>query len=164
MQPTDLAELRQLIRTHRQATLAVSASDEPFTAMVSYAEAPDLSSFLIHLSDLSPHKRQLMANPTCSLLIATPDDGQGEVMSLARVSIQGIASKLAKDTDDYTQARARFLAKLPTSEIMFTLRDFDLFRIAPTGGRFIAGFGRVFEFTAAELIQIRPWLNGIKLT
>jgi hypothetical protein len=34
---------------------------------------------------------------------------------------------------------------------MFTLGDFDLFRIVATGGRYIAGFGRTIPFTAVEL-------------
>ncbi len=148
-----LTEVRDFILARRQAVLAVSANDEPFTAMTSYVVEPGLAGFLIHLSDLSPHKRMLLANPKCSLLIAEADDGRAEVMSLARVTLQGLAAKIAKDTDDYAQARARFLARLPSSEIMFGLPDFDLFRITPVGGRFIGGFGRAFAFTSDQLIQ-----------
>lgn len=151
MTDADLHELRQFICAHRQATLAVSANDEPRTAMVSYAEAADLSGALIHLSNLSPHKRLLLANPRCSLLIAQPDDGRAEVMSLPRVTLQGAAARIDKRTAEYDEARARFLAKLPSSEIMFGLPDFDLIRITFVSGRYIAGFGRAFPFGAADL-------------
>ncbi|BCX05340.1 MAG: hypothetical protein KatS3mg053_3278 [Candidatus Roseilinea sp.] len=150
----DLTEVRNFILARRQATLAVCANDEPFTAMTSYVVEPGVAGLLIHLSDLAPHKRMLLANPKCSVLIAEADDGRAEVMSLARVALQGIAAKIEKHTDDYAQAKARFLARLPSSEIMFGLPDFDLFRITPTGGRFIGGFGRAFAFTADQLIQI----------
>jgi putative heme iron utilization protein len=106
---------------------------------------------LIHLSNLAPHKRQLIANPRCSLLIAAPDPGTGEVMALPRVTLQGTAALIPKGTPDYEQAKARYLAKLPTSSVMFSLVDFDLFRITPAHGRFIAGFGRIVAFEAAEL-------------
>ena len=148
-----LAEVRDFILARRQAVLAVSAGDEPFTAMTSYAVEPELTGFLVHLSDLSPHKRMLLANPKCSLLIAQADDGRAEVMSLARVMLQGVAAKIEKHSEDYARAKARFLARLPASEIMFGLPDFDLFRIAPTGGRFIGGFGRAFAFTADQLTR-----------
>jgi len=148
-----LAEVRDFILARRQAVLAVCAGDEPFTAMTSYAAEPGLTGFLIQLSDLSPHKRMLLANPKCSLLIAQADDGRAEVMSLARVMLQGTAAKIEKSSDDYARAKAHFLARLPASQIMFGLPDFDLFRIAPTGGRFIGGFGRAFAFTADQLIQ-----------
>ena len=55
-----------LIRTHRQATLAVADGDEPLTAMVSYVEEADYAAVLIHLSTLSAHKRVLQSNLMCS--------------------------------------------------------------------------------------------------
>lgn len=143
--------LREMLKQHRQAVLAVSANDEPFTAMTSYVVEPALRSVLIHLSNLSPHKRMLLANPKCSLLIAEQDDGRAEVMSLARVTLQGAAAKIDKDTTDYAEAKALFLDALPSSELMFGLPDFDLIRIAVTSGRYIAGFGRAFPFTATDL-------------
>jgi hypothetical protein len=145
-------DFRDFIGSHRQATLAVSADNEPFTAMVSYALHS--GGLLVHLSNLSPHKRLLMANPKCSLLIAEPDDGRAEVMSLVRVTLNGSAIKLDKATQEYEDAKAAFLAKLPTSEVMFGLADFDLFRIVPTGGRFIAGFGRAFVLSTDDLLKL----------
>jgi hypothetical protein len=77
-------------------------------------------------------------------------------MSLARVMLQGVAAKIEKASDDYEAAKARFLARLPASKLMFDLPDFDLFRITPTGGRFIGGFGRAFAFTAEQLVLQPP--------
>jgi putative heme iron utilization protein len=151
MTENELAALREFLREHRQAVLAVSANDEPFTAMTAYVAEPALHSALIYLSNLSPHKRILLNNPKCSLLIAEPDDGRAEVMSLARVTLQGTAAKIDKDTPDYAEAKALYLAALPASELMFGLPDFDLIRITFTSGRYIAGFGRAFPFAAADL-------------
>ena len=151
MNQEDLTALRSFIRERRQAVLAVSAHDEPFTAMTAYAAEPALRSLLIHLSNLSQHKRMLLANPRCSLLIAEPDDGRAEVMSLARVTVQGSAAKIEKAGADYEDAKALYLHALPASELMFGLADFDLIRISITSGRYIAGFGRAFPFTAEDL-------------
>jgi putative heme iron utilization protein len=159
MQMTDeapLDEVRAFILARRQAVLAVCDAGEPLTAMTAYVAEPGLAGLLIHLSDLSPHKRVLLKHPTCSLLIAESDDGRAEVMSLARVMLQGVAAKIEKASDDYEAAKARFLARLPASKLMFDLPDFDLFRITPTGGRFIGGFGRAFAFTAEQLVLQPP--------
>jgi len=153
-----LDEVRAFILARRQAVLAVCDDCEPLTAMTAYVAEPGLAGLLIHLSDLSPHKRVLLKQPRCSLLIAEPDDGRAEVMSLARVMLQGVAAKIEKSSDDYEAAKARFLARLPASKLMFDLPDFDLFRIAPTGGRFIGGFGRAFAFSAEQLILQPPTL------
>jgi hypothetical protein len=151
-----LDEVRAFIMARRQAVLAVCDAGEPLTAMTAYVAEPGLAGLLIHLSDLSPHKRVLLKHPTCSLLIAELDDGRAEVMSLARVMLQGVAAKIEKASDDYEAAKARFLARLPASKLMFDLPDFDLFRITLTGGRFIGGFGRAFAFTAEQLVLQSP--------
>ena len=152
MHPSDLDDLRAFIRAHRQLTLAVCQTDEPFTAMSAYVPEPDLRGLLIHLSNLSQHKRMLLTNPKCSVLIAERDDDRAEPMSLARVTLQGVAVKLDKSGGDYASAQVRFLTRLPASELMFGLPDFDLIRITFTTGRFIAGFGKAFPFSAAELL------------
>jgi hypothetical protein len=152
MNTESLGELRQLIRAHRLGVLAVSASDEPFTAMVSYVETLNLDGFLIHLSNLSPHKKMLVANLACSLCIIEPDDGRAEPMSLARVTIQAHAEKIQKTARDYVDARDRFISKIPSSEIMFNLPDFDLFLLTPTHARYIAGFGRIHTIDAWQVV------------
>ena len=103
------------------------------------------------LTPISTRKIMLLANPRCSLLIAEPDDGRAEAMSLARVTLQGNAARIDKDSADYAQAKALYLAASPASELMFGLPDFDLIRIHFTRGRYIAGFGRAFPFTAEDL-------------
>lgn len=143
------SEILPFLQQHRQATLAVSADNTPHTAMVSYVWQDRAA--LIHLSNLAPHKHQLIANPRCSLLVAEPDDGRAELMSLARVILQGRAVMLDQASQDYEVAKSAFLARLPTAELMFGLPDFDLFRIQPEGGRYIAGFGRVIVFAAEDL-------------
>lgn len=144
-------QLRTFIRTHRQATLAVIEDGEPMTAMVSYALSDDDSALLIHLSNLSSHKRALMAHAQCSVLIAAPDDGRAEVLSLPRVSIQGNAMLLSKSSAAYAQAKSRYLARLPASELMFSLPDFDLFGIRVLRGRYVAGFGRAMDFAPTDI-------------
>jgi putative heme iron utilization protein len=117
MNATDKTALSALIRAHRQAALAVLVDDAPLTAMVAYAELPDLSGLLVLLSSLSAHKRALLANPVCSLLICEPDDGAGDVMTRARVSLQGRAHLIARDAGDFAAARDCYLAKLPAGRL-----------------------------------------------
>ncbi len=153
MNATDKTALSALIRAHRQAALAVLVDDAPLTAMVAYAELPDLSGLLVLLSSLSAHKRALMANPVCSLLICEPDDGAGDVMTRARVSLQARAHLIARDAVDFAAARDCYLAKLPAAAQLFALADFDLLCITPTSARFVAGFGRA--------LTIAPWSDMV---
>ena len=132
---------------------AVCENAVPYTAMASYAWHQ--GGVLIHLSNLSAHKRMLLANPQCSVLIAELDDGRAEVMSLARLTLNGNATKLDKADQAYAEAQT-----LPTSpncpavEIMFGLPDFDLFHIVPTNARYIGGFGRIYNLSPDDLKQL----------
>ncbi|MFN3704663.1 MAG: pyridoxamine 5'-phosphate oxidase family protein [Thermoflexales bacterium] len=147
----DLGVVREFIRRYRQATLAVCERGEPLTAMVAYVPTADCSAVFIQLSNLSPHKRMLLANPRCSVLIAAPDDGRAEVLSLPRVTLQGHAFKLDKGDPEYAQSRSYVLERMPSSAVLFSLPDFDLFRITFTEGRFIGGFGQAFAFSVEML-------------
>jgi heme iron utilization protein len=151
--PNIPAALTLLIRTQRQAALAVVWDGAPLTAMVAYAEMPDLSSVLLLLSNLSAHKLALRGAAACSVLICEPDDGSGDVMTRSRVALQGHAAHIARDAPAYAVARTRYLAKLPAAEMLFDLGDFDLIRIAITSARYVAGFGRA--------LTIDPWSLGI---
>jgi heme iron utilization protein len=142
MNDADRDAIRALIQTHRQAALAVTWEGSPLAAMTAYAEEPGLRGFLILLSGLSAHKRALLIDPACSLLICEPDDGSGDVMTRQRIALQGRAAVIARDATDYSAARAIYLAKLPDAEMLFGLGDFDLLRITPSSARFVAGFGR----------------------
>jgi hypothetical protein len=45
------------------------------------------------------------------------------------------------------------LKRFPQQEINFELPDFSFWRIAPRDARFVAGFGRIHNLSAAELAR-----------
>lgn len=144
--------LGRLIRDHRQAALATLDGGAPNVAMVAYAIEDGFGGFLLHLSDLAAHKRQLRADPRCALLICEPDDNPSiEVLSRKRASLSCVATVLPKDGDDHDQAKSTYLAQLPKHQMMFQLGDFDLVRLTPTGGLLNAGFGQAYPLTPANL-------------
>ena len=149
--PASLGELAALIADHRQAALATLADGAPYTAMAAYVPEPDGSAFLVHLSDLSPHKAQLRADPRCSLLIFEPDDGRREILAHRRLSLSCRAELLPRGTPAYEAAKASYLARLPGHQLMFTLPDFDLVRLVPSAGLLNAGFGRAYPVTVEDL-------------
>jgi predicted phosphoadenosine phosphosulfate sulfurtransferase len=49
------------------------------------------------------------------------------------------------------ELKSRWLARFPEQAINFELADFSFWRIAPRDARFVAGFGRIHNLSAAEL-------------
>lgn len=143
--------LGRLIHDHRQAALATLSDGRPSVSMVACVPESGFGGFLLHLSDLAAHKRHLRTDPQCSLLVFEPDDPRIEVLMRKRVALDCTAAVIPKDSPAYAAAKATYLASLPKHAMMFQLGDFDLVRLAPTGGLLNAGFGQAYRLTLDDL-------------
>jgi putative heme iron utilization protein len=122
--------------------------------MVAYAFADDFSAFYIHVSRLGRHTRDMEADPRVSLLIAQTDDHRADPQTLARVSLQGTAEMMSRDASEYARLKIIYLRRFPEAEPMFSLGDFNLWKITPKGGRFVAGFARAFNLVPEALKKV----------
>lgn len=146
--------LARLIRETRVATLGTLHDGEPNLAMVAYAFDEDFSAFYIHVSNLGKHTTDMESDPRVSLLIAETDDGRADPQTLPRVSLRGTAETLPRTDPIYAQVRKIYLDRFPEAEQLFNLGDFNLWKITPKGGRFVAGFGRAFNLMPEALIKV----------
>jgi putative heme iron utilization protein len=152
MKADELALVGQLIRGQRQAGLGTLADGAPFVSMVAYVAEPDFAGFLLHLSGLAPHTRQLQRDSRCSLLICEPDRPDvDDVQTLARVTLVGSAARLVRDATGYGAALKLYLDRLPAAAMLFDFADFALYRFVPTEARYVGGFARAYTLTAAQL-------------
>lgn len=133
--------LTYLIRTQRTAALGTLHDGAPLVSMVLYAPTADFSAFYLHISRLAQHTQAILRDPQVGLLIAEPDTGAQDPQTLARVSLQGPASEVLRTDADYEAIRALYLQRFPTAAMTLSLGDFAFFRVIPSRGRFVAGFG-----------------------
>jgi putative heme iron utilization protein len=146
--------LARLIRETRVAALGTVHEGEPNLAMVAYSFAEDFSAFYIHVSRLGKHTADMESDPRVSLLITEMDDRRPDPQTLARVSIRGTADVLPQSGPGYAQVRQNYLERFPEAEQLFSLGDFNLWKITPKGGRFVAGFGRAFNLVPEGLRKV----------
>lgn len=143
--PEEYEILVALLRDCRWSCLATSNSDgTPHAAMVAWAPDTAGGELLMHLSTLSRHTRNLLARPAVSLAVGEPHTGQPDPQTLARVSIQGAATQVARDDPVYARLRAAYLAALPEAAPRFDFGDFLLLRVAPARAHYVGGFARAF--------------------
>ncbi len=117
--------------------------------MVPYAVAKD-GSFILHVSRLAAHTRDMHDNPGVSLLI-TESEGSGKMpQALARVTVQGRAEMLDRDSEKNTDAREVYLSRFPDAAPLFEFSDFNIFIIKPISARVIAGFGQAVTITGED--------------
>jgi len=142
--------LAALIRDRRWAALATLGSNGPEVSWVAYAPETNFSGFLLHLSTLAAHTRNLLADPRAGLAISAPkrdDDPQ----TLARVTLQGDVMIIPQNSEDYRNAARRYQERLPASVPRFDFGDFLLLRLTPIRARFVGGFARAYTLDGAGL-------------
>jgi putative heme iron utilization protein len=151
MKTEELVSIAMLIRGQRLAALATLRGDAPFASMVAYAAEPDFDGFVLHLSRLAMHTKQLLAAPQSSLLIGERDDDRDDPQTLARITLVGAATPIPPGSSSYADARACYLARLPSAGMLFELGDFMLFRFQPAEARYVGGFVRIYTLTPEHL-------------
>ena len=154
MDPASEETLAHLIRYTRLAALGTIHNGEPNLAMVAIAHESDFSAFYLHVSKLGKHTTDMENDPHVSLLLTEADDHRPDPQTLARVSIQGMATVLPRNDPDYARVKVLYLTRFPEAEQLFSLGDFNLWRITPKGGRFVAGFGRAFNLVPEALKKV----------
>lgn len=160
MDEESLRKVAHLIRGERIAALGTLLSGAPLVSMVPFSASADFSGFDIHVSRLAQHTQCLLDEPRVGLLIAEPDRPTRNPQTLSRLSLQGRAHSLPRESAEFEAAREAYLAKFPQSALNFQLGDFLLFRIRPISARVVLGFGKIFDLSPEQLCQMAGlWSN-----
>ncbi|HLY46880.1 MAG TPA: DUF2470 domain-containing protein [Stellaceae bacterium] len=135
---------RRLIRGRGHAALATLSAGRPYVSLVASACEHDASPLLL-LSDLAQHTRNLLAEPSVSLLFDEGAD-RPDPLAAARLTIIGRAERCADP-----RAAARFAARHPESAAYAGFADFHFYRVVVERGHLVAGFGRIAWLDAPDL-------------
>jgi hypothetical protein len=110
--------------------------------------------FVIHVSQLAAHTKDMLAHPQVSLLVIAPPTPEVMAQELARITLQGEAVQLVAGAPKYAAAKAAYLARFPHSEMMFGFSDFSLFAIVPDSIRFVGGFAQATTISPETLASV----------
>ena len=141
------SQLRGLVTSRATAALGTLHSGAPYVSMVPFVMLSDASAFIVHVSQLAAHTKDMLAEPQVSLLIAEPERDGVSPLALPRVTVIGTARQLSLDSPQHAIARRAYLARFPQAAPIFGLGDFSLFAITPTAVRWVAGFAQARSLT-----------------
>ena len=150
MDAESAALLRSLLRKERTGHLATLRQGAPMASMTLYLPVPDFSAFHVHVSRLAWHTQDMLQDPRVALSIAETDDARADPFTLMRVTIRGDALQLQ---DGENELKTQWLRRFPAQAINFQLADFSFWRITPRDARFVAGFGRIHNLSAKDLMR-----------
>lgn len=151
MDPNTAAALQALL-AGPVASLGTLREGAPFVSMVPVAPAPDGSGFLIHVSRLAQHTRDMLADARVSLMLMAPPEGGQDPLALPRVTVQAQAEEIPVETHRHDEAAEAYLARFPQAEMTLGLGDFSFFLLRPASGRLVLGFGRALSLDASQIL------------
>jgi heme iron utilization protein len=137
---------RALMRVARHAALATADAQTgfPYASLVGVASAPCGSPLLL-LSRLARHTRNLLEDPRASLLLTGAHEVDG--LAAARVTVFGTLQREEAET-----LLQRYVARHADAAGFAGFGDFALYRMEVQSAHLVAGFGRISELTAAEIL------------
>lgn len=142
-----IAAARRVLRLATTSALATLAADgTPFASLVTAATTPEGEPLLL-LSDLARHTGNIVGDGRVSLLLVAPGGESGDPLAGARLTVSGTIAR-----DDDAGHRLRFLARHPEAAGYAGFKDFNFYRIAVGAAHLVAGFGRIVDFSAVELV------------
>ncbi len=153
MTPAHAQTLRDLLRTQEVAALGTLHKGQPYVSMVPFALRPGGTDFIVHVSELAAHTKDMLANPQVSLLVIAPSVPGVMAQERARITVQGEAVQVVRGTPGHAAARTAYLARFPQSESMFGFADFSLFAIVPSSVRFVGGFAQATTISPQTLAE-----------
>jgi len=153
MDPELSNRLRALIGSQEVAALGTLHDGEPFVSMVPYALLPEGAGFVIHVSALAAHTKDMVASPAVSLMVMAAPSPEVPPQALARVTIQGEAVRIPGEAPTHEMAKRLYLERFPQSAQTFELGDFALFAIRPRQARYVGGFAQAKTVTAEGLAE-----------
>ena len=137
---------KKLLREGRSGALAtlMAGSGDPYCSLVNVATAID-GALLLLLSKLALHTKNILADARVSLMLDERKDG--DPLEGARVMLMGTAA-----ASDDPAARAAYLRRHPEAEMFAGFADFAFYRMAIARAHLVAGFGRIVDLKAADVL------------
>src|SRR5690606_8440236 len=117
----DIAALRRLLSERPVATLGTLHRGEPALSMVPFVLPPGEGQFVIHVSALAPHTRDMQAHARVGLRVMAEPTPAMPPQALPRVALQADAATLARDDPGHAAARAAYLRRFPDAAPTFEL-------------------------------------------
>ncbi|MCF2148602.1 pyridoxamine 5'-phosphate oxidase family protein [Desmonostoc muscorum LEGE 12446] len=123
----------------------------------------DAKNIYIYVSGLATHTTNLYANPHVSVLFIEDEAKSNQIFGRSRLSFDCTATLIERETDKWNQIVDQFQGRFgQIIEVLRGLSDFRIFQLTPREGRFVIGFGAIYNISGDnlyQLVQVTPDSN-----
>ncbi|MEW5972210.1 MAG: pyridoxamine 5'-phosphate oxidase family protein [Pseudomonadota bacterium] len=147
------AELAAFLASRRSLVLGTQGEDGRVELSVA-PFVPFEHGLAVFLSDLAPHTANLRRTGGAEVLLLEDEAEARQPFARTRVSLTCSVGMLDReDAQGRVVLEAMEAAFGGIVPLLRGLPDFHLFVLAPTGGRFVAGFGRAFRLEGLRVVE-----------
>ena len=105
----------------------------------------------IYVSGLASHTQNLHAFPKASVLFVEDEAKTQQIFARSRLSFDCEANLIERDTQLWLQIVSQFKTSFGNIiDMLEQLPDFRIFQLKPNSGRFVVGFGAIYEVDPSD--------------
>jgi putative heme iron utilization protein len=134
--------------------LAIPPGGHVYAGLLPFILDSGRVALLVRASKLARHSRGLIAGARVCVLIHEKDAATKDPLQLKRVTFECTVEPLARDTAEWIAARDRYLERFPSAELTVGLTDFQMYRLVPDSGMYVAGFGRAIALPLEDIARL----------
>lgn len=139
-------------------TLTLSTMNEQHELGTSYAPYLfDKDCYYFLASALAPHSENLKANPNISFLLIEDECLAKNIYARTRLSYQATVTIVDRQSNEFADIVEKLKERTgKTVDLLVSLNDFNLYKLIPTKGRLVVGFGKAYLLNAQtkEIIHV----------
>lgn len=157
---TQIHPAQEIIEQLHQTTLTLILSSMNDKGEMATSYAPylfDEGCYYFLASALAPHTQNIQANPNVSFLLIEDESITKNIYARNRLSYCATVTVVDKQSDEFANLTAKLKARTgKTVELLVSLKDFNLYKLTPTEGRLVVGFGKAYLLNAQtnEIIHV----------
>jgi putative heme iron utilization protein len=147
--------VKNLLRQGRSGALAtlMAGSGDPYCSLVNVA-TDSAGAPLLLLSKLALHTKNILADSRMSLML--DERKEGDPLTGTRIMLMGRAAVV-----DAKAVRAAYLRRHPEAEMFAGFADFSFYRMDMTVVHLVAGFGRIVDLPARDVLTDTSDAQGL---
>ena len=105
----------------------------------------DGNDYYVLISDLAPHSQNMKTNPDISFIIIDDESKTKNIYARRRLTSQALAEIVDKKSPLFAEIIDQLAKRVSKMVYMLCeMNDFNLFKITPTSGRIVIGFGKTY--------------------
>ncbi len=122
--------LANLLSKEKVAVLVTQGEEYPTATMQAFCETPALELLFI-LNEGSFKHNNVLARPKVAVLVDDRETGDITTFRVSRAIIDGLATEVPRDSDEWKRCEALFLAKAPFEAPFFKYPTLRMIKIKP---------------------------------